>query len=100
MEELADILGLENIFADTEGWAQVSEEQVINRDPDYIVTTTMSFEGAPDPVEEIKTRAGWENITAVTNGSIINDSSSMMVRPGPRLADAARALYNFVYGGQ
>ena len=34
MNELAEICGLTNIFADLKGWAAVSEEQVIARDPD------------------------------------------------------------------
>ena len=59
MEELAVMLGVKNIFSDMEGWPQVSEEQVIQRNPDYIVTTTMSFEGAMPPVDEIMSRKGW-----------------------------------------
>ncbi len=98
MDELAAMLGLTNVFSDIEGWQQVSEEQVIDRNPDYIVTTTMSYEGAPDPVAEVKGRAGWENITAIVNGNVLNADSNTITRPGPRLADAAQELYNFIYG--
>ncbi len=96
MEELATMLGLTNIFSDLEGWPQVSEEQVIERNPDYIVTTTM---GDLDPIEEITSRAGWENITAIVNGNVMNADSNTITRPGPRLADAAQELYDFIYGG-
>lgn len=98
MNELSAMLGLENIFSDMEEWKQVSEEQVIDRNPDYIVTTAMSYEGSPDPVEEINNRQGWESITAVKNRDILNDYSNSMIRPGPRLAEGARQLYDFVYG--
>ncbi|MBE5811348.1 MAG: ABC transporter substrate-binding protein, partial [Clostridiales bacterium] len=37
MHELAEICGMKNAFADIEGWQQVSQEQVIERSPDYIV---------------------------------------------------------------
>ncbi|MBQ2976313.1 MAG: ABC transporter substrate-binding protein, partial [Clostridia bacterium] len=40
MHELAGICGMKNAFADIEGWQAVSEEQVIERDPDYIVLVT------------------------------------------------------------
>ena len=41
MDEVAQMLGLTNVFADMEGWGEVSEEQVIQRAPDYIVTIAM-----------------------------------------------------------
>jgi iron complex transport system substrate-binding protein len=100
MDEIGTMLGLKNIFADTESWAQVSEEQVIQRNPDFIVTTTMSQEGAPNPVDEILGRKGWGDIPAVENKAIYNadSNSSALMHPGPRLAQAAQELYNFVYG--
>lgn len=99
MDELGAMLGLTNIFADVESWAQVSEEQVIQRNPDYIVTTTMSFEGDQDPVEEVMGRGGWNSITAIRNAKVYNADSDAVTRPGPRLAQAAQELYDFVYGG-
>lgn len=100
MDEIATMLGLKNIFGDLRSWARVSEEQVIQRNPDYIVTTTMSMEGAPDPIVEILSRKGWEGITAVKNKAIYNadTNSSALMHPGPRLAEAAQELYHFVYG--
>lgn len=50
MDELAALCGLTNAFADVEGWASVSEEQVIARDPDYIVTITMYGGWGDDPL--------------------------------------------------
>lgn len=98
MDELAEIVGLTNIFEDVEGWAEISEEQVIERNPDYIVTSTMYFGEGPTPDEEIKGRAGWQDVTAVKNDKVYNANSDQFTRPGPRLADAAEALYDFVYG--
>ncbi|WP_073076023.1 ABC transporter substrate-binding protein [Sporobacter termitidis] len=98
MDEIGTMLGLKNIFSDKSDWPPVSEEQVIQRNPDFIVTTSMSVPGAPDPVSEIKSRKGWENITAIKNGAVFNADSSALTRPGPRLAGAAQDLYNFIYG--
>ena len=43
MDEAASMIGLKNIFGDQSGWLEVSEEQVISADPDYIVTITMYY---------------------------------------------------------
>lgn len=98
MDELATMCGLTNAFADVEGWAEISEEQVLERDPDYIVTISMYYGEGPTPVEEIKSRAGWEGLKAVQNDAIFNADSNEVSRPGPRLKDAAEALYTFVTG--
>lgn len=98
MDELATLCGLTNAFADVEGWAEISEEQVLERDPDYIVTISMYYGEGPTPVEEIKSRAGWDALKAVQNDAIFNADSNEVSRPGPRLKDAAEALYTFVTG--
>lgn len=96
MDEIAGLLGLTNIFADVDGWGEVSQEQVIERNPDYIVTIAMYTGDGVKPVDEIAGRMGWQNISAVKNGRIYNADSNEISRPGPRIADAARALYDFV----
>ena len=95
MNELAEICGITNIFADQEdAWLMISEEQVIERNPDYIVLiTNMGSAG----VEEILSREGWGDISAIKNQKVFNDDDSCMARPSPRLKDAAIELYNFVY---
>lgn len=98
MDELATICGLTNAFADVDGWASISEEQVLARNPDYIVTITMYYGEGPTPVEEIMGREGWADLKAVVSGSILNADSNSISLPGPRLKDAAIELYNFVNG--
>ncbi len=95
MDEIATMLGLTNIFADVTGWAEVSEEQVLAANPDLIVTVTMYFGEGPTPVEEILARAGWQDVTAVRNGDILNLPNNELSRPGPRLASGAQALFDF-----
>lgn len=97
MEEAAQLLGLTNCFADVEGWAPISEEQVLERNPDYILTVAMYYGEGPTPEQEIVSRPGWENIAAVRNRAILNLPNNELSRPGPRLVDGARILYDFVY---
>lgn len=98
MDEAANMLGLTNCFADVEGWAEISEEQVLARNPDYIMTITMYTGEGPTPEEEILGRPGWENITAVQNNAVLNLQHDELSRPAPRLADGVRMLFDFVYG--
>ena len=94
--ELAEICGLKNIFGDQpDAWLMISDEQVIERNPDYIILMNgMGAEG----IEEIQSRDGWGDINAIKDKNIYYDGTSMMTRPGPRLKDAVIELYNFVNG--
>ncbi len=98
MDDLAQLLNLTNIFADVEGWSVVSEEQVLARDPEVIVTTAMYFGEGQTPEEEVLSRANWADVKAVKNNKVFNADADAVTRPGPRLVDAAQALYTFVYG--
>lgn len=96
MNEIAEMMGLKNCFDDVDSWAQISEEQVLERNPDYIMTITMYWGEGPTPEEEIMSRAGWENVTAVKNKAILNLQNNELSRPAPRLAEGAKMLYDFV----
>ncbi|MGN0347815.1 MAG: ABC transporter substrate-binding protein [Lachnospiraceae bacterium] len=100
MDEIATMMGLENCFADVQGWAEISEEQVLERNPDYILTITMYYGEGPTPEEEIYGRTGWENVTAVQNNAVLNLQNNELSRPAPRLAEGAQMLYDFVVGNE
>ncbi|MBR4955550.1 MAG: ABC transporter substrate-binding protein [Clostridia bacterium] len=98
MQEIADLLCVKNIFDDVSGWVQVSAEQVIDRNPDYIVTTAMYFGTGMQPDEEVKSRDGWGGISAIANNNVFNANSDELTIPSVRLVLGAQALYNFIYG--
>lgn len=100
MDEIAHMVGLKNIFSDVSGWTEISQEQVIGRDPDYIVAIPMSFDGSSALKEEIMDRKGWKHMKAIKNGNIYIANSDEITRPGPRLAKAASSLHSFVRGRQ
>jgi iron complex transport system substrate-binding protein len=95
-DEIANILNLKNAFGDVAGYAEISEEQVIERKPDAIVTISMYYGEGPTPVEEILSRPGWDVIPAVANEKILNLQNDELSRPAPRLAEGAQMLYDFV----
>ena len=67
LNEIIEIIGAENVLAEHDWWISVSEEVVIASDPDVIITNVDYIE---NPVEEIKSRSGWENMTAVKNNDV------------------------------
>ena len=97
-DEICTLIGAENIFGDLTGWVEVSEEQIISRDPDFIVTITMDYGGEGSAVAEILSRPGWENITAVKNGCVTDFQDNELTRPAPRLAQGAAMLHEFIFG--
>ena len=77
LNEMLEILGFENILADNEGWMGVSEEIILDENPQVIFTNITYIE---NPVEEILSRNGWDTIEAVENQDVYhidNDSSSL-----------------------
>ena len=98
MDDLARICGLTNIFAELEGHQAVSEEQVLQRNPDVIVTMTMYYGEGELPDEEICHRKGWETVSAVQENRVLYDPTNAVALPGPRLADVAEMLLKLVQG--
>lgn len=97
MDEIATTLKLENIFSDIDGWSQVSEEQILQRDPDIIVTVEMFMGNGEKPEDKLKERASWKNLKAVENDRVYRLNNDAFTRPGPRLKDALIELYSVVY---
>lgn len=94
MDELAKVLHAKNIFAHERGWPEISQEQVIQRSPEVIVSTDTQ----PDAVKEISQRKGWEKIPAVESQRIYQVDTDVFSRPGPRLMEAVQELYDILYG--
>ena len=99
MDEIGTICGLTNIFNDLEeAWPMVNEEDVIQKNPDYIITIDSSGMGDLDAAAVITARESWQGITAVKDGNVLIVGNDAFTRPGPRLADAVETLYGLIYG--
>lgn len=93
-QEILDHAQVENLFGDLEGWPQISEEEVIERNPKIIATTVSYVE---DPIDEIKAREGWTDIEAIQNDQVFFLDSDITSRPGPRIGDAVELVAKTVY---
>jgi len=92
MDELLIEAGAINV-ADQEGWYEISEEKIIEANPQVILYGA-GVEGLADM---IKGRTGWDKIDAMVSGQVIGIDDSLISRPGPRITDAlvqvAKAIY-------
>lgn len=94
MNELIEIVGAENIFADEESWIAVNEEAAISRNPQVILTNVNYIE---DSVGEILARDGWEEVEAVKNSDVYYIDNGYSSLPNHKiilaLKEMALALY-------
>ena len=88
------LLGLENIAdaADPDsssgGYLQLSEEFIIEADPDIIFLADAACCG--QNLDTVSVRPGWEGLTAVTTGAVIEVDEDVASRWGPRIIDYLR----------
>lgn len=108
---LVSLLGFHNEFEDQQGVLSVTQDQVIGRSPDVIITTVDGAASTADPaatgdsnapaqtggVSEILTRADWGNIDAVKNERVYYIDGALITRAGPRVLEGIDALYAALY---
>lgn len=98
---LFEMFGLRNIADATEGdtdYPQLSAEFIVSQDPDLIFLADTKCCGAS--AVEVATRAGWESLSAVVNGNIVELDDDIASRWGPRLVDLVRAIADGLSGAK
>jgi len=80
------LAGLENIVgADAEAFPQLSQEFIVDADPDMIFLACTIYCG--ETAESVATRDGWADMTAVQSGLVIEMDDDVASRWGPRTVD-------------
>jgi iron complex transport system substrate-binding protein len=95
MDEMLRLINAENIAKDQEGWVKIDQEEMINRNPDVIITTYGYF--IKNPVEQVVSRKGWETVNAIKNKQVIDVNSDRVTRSGPRIVEGVEDLAKAVY---
>ncbi|HEY9577731.1 MAG TPA: ABC transporter substrate-binding protein [Pseudobacillus sp.] len=95
MQEMLELIHAENAAADQEGWVQMTEEAIIKKNPDVIITTHGYY--TQKPIEEVLNRKGWENMTAVKNKDVHDIHADLVNRTGPRLVEGVEELAEAIY---
>jgi iron complex transport system substrate-binding protein len=92
---LITLAGGENVATDLEGYATLSLEELIERDPQLMIFSEGPY--VPTTVESVGERAGWGEISAVVNSEIYGINANWLDRPGPRLVDALEAMAEILH---
>ncbi|AQT85565.1 ABC transporter substrate-binding protein [Paenibacillus larvae] len=99
MNEIIELAGGINVASDMKGWHQISEEKIIEKNPDVILYANgVTDDKTKKNLEElIRGRSGWDQINAVKNNKVIGVDQNLISRPGPRitqgLTEVAKAIY-------
>jgi len=94
LHEILEHVGAVNVFGDQNGWVSVSEEALLELNPDVILTSTDFLD---DPIGEIASRPGFDVITAVQNGNIFSINTAASNRPSPNIVVALREIAQAVF---
>jgi ABC-type Fe3+-hydroxamate transport system substrate-binding protein len=92
---IADALrwaGAESIIVASQNWPQVSMEEVVRLQPDYIVLTSDHLAAEThEHVNNLRERPTWSELRAVKAGHVVM-ASDEFTRPSPGLVDAIESL--------
>ena len=95
LNEVFDMLHINNTMAEQEGWPQVAEEAVIEKNPDVILINYGAY--VENAVDGVLKREGWGNVNAVKNKEVFEVNGDLTSRTGPRLVEGAEAIAEAVY---
>lgn len=94
INEMIEIIGAENAYGESDPWASVTEEAAVDTNPDVILTCTSYL---PDPVGEILSRRGWENVTAIADKAVFQLDEESVNQPNHHITKALREMAEAVY---
>ncbi|MDR0443756.1 MAG: ABC transporter substrate-binding protein [Treponema sp.] len=94
LNDMISVIGARNIFENDNWLVSPGAESIIDRNPDVILTNVNYI---PNPINEIKTRPGFNHIDAVINDHVYQIDNDSSVRPSPRITLALRQMSRAVY---
>lgn len=96
--EVYNLMGMQNIADahDPDGWLypQLTEEIIIDEDPDFIFLADTKCCG--ESAETVIARPGWDVLTAVQNGNIVELDDDVASRWGPRVIEFVEDIANAI----
>lgn len=96
IDTLITMAGGQNLGNILEGpWVQISLEALIVQNPEIILLGDAKWGGVTP--EAVAARAGWDALTAVTDGRVYPFDDDLVSRPGARLVDGLETLAKFLH---
>lgn len=94
IDEMITLIGAKNAFGDQDSWLALSEEAVINANPD-IILHSVSY--VPDADKALAARPGWDAIKAVKDGKIFYIDENASNRPNAHIVEAMEQMAEAIY---
>ena len=95
MHEMLETINATNAAEDQDGWVKMTEEEIVQLNPDVIITTYGYY--IDNPAEQVLARDGWAEVTALKNEQVFDVDSDTVTRPGPRLIEGVETLARIIY---
>lgn len=92
--DILELINAENVAKDEDGWVEISEEAVVEMNPDVIALT---YDYIDNPIEEVMERKAWQDIDAIMDEQVYLIDTDIVSRPGPRLVEGAEKLGEAIY---
>jgi iron complex transport system substrate-binding protein len=96
LNEMIEIIGGVNIFADQHGWFSPNAEEIIKRNPDVIFTMEMTAFGV-DSAAKLRARQGFESINAIKENRIYGIDGNSSGRPSQNIMLALKQMAHGLY---
>jgi len=96
---IADALrwaGAESVVLSKQNWPQITLEEVVRLQPDYIVFAGSHQESGAAELADLRARPVWRDLDAVQMGHVVNLNEEA-IRPSPGLVDAIEQLAHSVH---
>lgn len=94
LNEMLEMIGATNIFADETGWMSVTDEVLLSKNPDVILTSVNYID---DPIGEIKARPGWDALKAVNDNAVYLIDTDSSNRPNHNILKALNEMGKAIY---
>ena len=89
--QVYSLLKAQNIADDVSGYAQLSIEVIVERDPEVIITTF------PDRPQAILSHPALQDVSAVRDGRVVTIDPGLISVAGPRYVEAMKELARLIY---
>ena len=89
--QVYSLLKVQNIAHDVSGYAQLSIEAIVERDPQVIITTF------PDRPQAILSHPALQDVSAVKEGRVVTIDPGLISVAGPRYVEAMEELARLIY---
>jgi iron complex transport system substrate-binding protein len=96
LDKLVSMAGGQNLGDELQSeWAQISQEELIVKNPDVILMGDSLYGGVT--AEQVAARPGWSAIKAVQENKVYPFNDDLVSRPGPRMIDGLEELARVIH---